>query len=236
MTPVPQLTNGLAAPSIAAQSEPPAARSPRKNAAPEIPASGRTRRQAPAEAPATEQPARAEAGPARTPARGRTSATAANAAKPASEPIVTRPRSSKGEPTYWNDRVHALADEKGIDHAGLRVVAAAVCGIDPGALALPESNDQRFSVTQLVDAEWEAIDNLLRPMAKPLDVESGELGNEVFRVALKHGLPDWPDIDLLATAATGKQPGDLTAADWIALMVRLAAGEYDKQPVTAGGH
>jgi hypothetical protein len=261
MTPVPQLALAVQ-PSIAEQSAPPAARTPRKNAAPEIPSSGRTRRTEQAGSPAevaaatdgegaagarpapspTEQPtARAEAGATQaTPARTRRSATAAAAAKPASAPIVTRPRSAKGEPAYWNDRVHALADEKGIDHEGLRVVAAAVCGIDAGALTLPESSEQRFSVTQLVDAEWEAIDNLLRPMARPLDVEAGELGNEVFRVAVKHGLADWPDIDLLATAATGKQPGDLTSADWIALMVRMAAGEYDqaeaKVPAAAGAH
>lgn len=220
--------------SIAEQSEPPTPRAKRANAAPEIPASGRQRssraakaNEAPTDPPvadgaeheAAEQP-RAESTPAASPRPRRQ-------AKPANEDAAEEPEEPPQQGTeYWMKRVHAAARERGINHGGLRLIAAAVCQVDPA-----EVND--FSSKDLVIDEFKAIDNVLRSLPESVQGKDAEADIDAVTSAWlwprahAKGLGEWDAIDVVAVAATGKQPEVLTLAEWVAFTVRLGLGEYD---------
>lgn len=208
LTPVPQLATS--APSIAEQSAPPPERPRRSNAAPEIPSSGRSR-SARAAAPeaGTDELEASESPVADPPARPRKAAKAA---------------ASEDDPEYWMKRVHAAAKERGIDHAGLRLIAAAVLGIEPGDI-------DAFSSKDLVADEFREVDNLLRSLpdtitgSGPTDLDA--TSTWVWPRANAKGLDSWDAIDVVVVAGTGKQPDVLTVPEWVAWTVRLVRGEYD---------
>jgi len=245
LTPVPQLP-GPATPSIAEQSGPPAARPRRKNAAPELPASGRSRR-------ITEQPDQAaplpglvdEDGAVTANAGDRLPAGPASSSSPCGHPVDLRVETRAGvvcsecgeklaaeeaparEPKtpdddgYWPARVHAVAAEHDIDHVGLHLVGAALKRIPPEGIA-------EWSMRSLTDEEWEALDKLMRRLPTPLTVDAVTVW--LWPIATAKGLADWDAVDPLATAAYGKQPDELGVAEWIAFALRLHAGEYDAAP------
>ncbi len=244
MTPVPALPGP--GQSIAEQSEPPPPRPARKNAAPEIPASGRTRRtpiQQPEQhgtsesatpAASATQPEEESSGDAPPPVKPE-----AGGSPPAAEPPVDaddepvapdapprRPRGKKLDetlegaraPDYWMKRVHAAGRERGLDHNALRLVAAAVLRIEEGDI-------DAFSSKDLVDLEFEMIDTVLREL--PKDVDLDKVATFVWPRAEAKQLTSWEAIDQVVVAATGKQPDDLTVPEWIAFALRLANGQYD---------
>ena len=242
LTPVPQLTGGEAGPTIAEQSAAPVERPRRANSAPELPSSGR-RRSARAVAPASEQP---EQGAVDTGAGESQPAEVDDertAPAPASQPAARPRRQAKpadNEPAqdaeYWMKRVHAAARERGIDHTGLRLIAAAALGIEQGDI-------EAFSSKDLVVEEFQSIDNILRSLPDtikgPTACEEHEQDDDCAdldaistwvwpRVNAK-GLDSWDAVDVVAVAATGKQPNDLGVAEWVAWTIRLGAGEYDAQ-------
>jgi recombination protein RecT len=67
------------------------------------------------------------------------------------------------------------------------------------------------------------------PPAQPPDTDEAlEAATfEVANAAAAHGLDaTWPAIDALAHKALGKDPATMSAADWLALRDRIAAGEF----------
>lgn len=221
LTPVPQLTGGEG-PTIAEQSAPPAERPRRANSAPELPSSGRSRRSraAATEQPEQEEPIEAADNPSQ------------EAPAPASRPRrQAKPAAAEVQPAddveHWMKRVHAAARERGIDHDGLRLIAAAALGID-------QADIEAFSSKDLVVAEFQEIDNILRSLpdtitGEDLDTDLDACSTWVWPRVNAKGLDSWDAVDAVAVAATGKQPNDLTVAEWVAWTIRLAAGEYDAQ-------
>ena len=213
LTPVPQLEAKTA--SIAEQSAPPPERPKRANSAPEIPSSGRSRRARAAE-PDTEPPEQGQGDPPASPA-------------PASRPRKKAQAAlEEDSPEYWMKRVHAAGRERGFDHGALRLVAAAVLGIEQGDI-------DAFSSKDLVADEFREIDSILRSLPEGVagedaaaDVEK-VTGEWVWPRCTAKSLDSWEAIDAIAVAATGKQPEDLSVAEWVAFAVRLSAGEYDAQ-------
>lgn len=222
--------------SIAEQSEAPAVRPRRSNAAPEIPASGRSRRTRAAAEPPTEQPAQADDSQApETPARADVGMPPAPASPPtrprrASTPAAQAPARA-GDPEYWTRRVHAEATKKGLEHDDVRLIAAAVIGEDPETLTLADDDPQRFSVKALVDEAWQELYALVEALptaGKDVDGDLDAISAWVWPRAASKQLADWGAINVLACAATGEADADdLTVAQWIAWTVRLLAGEYD---------
>lgn len=244
LTPVPESP----VPSIAEQSAPPAQRPRRANAGPELPASGRQRRSAPAampppaedppeEVPAAAEPASAAPEPVDTaeeaaepaPARPRRAA----AADAPVRPRRTAPAETEApafDLDHWQKRIHAAAKERGIDHAGLRMIAAAECLVDPAELEAFTSND-------LVEDEFQAIDSHLRGLPEAItgedpDADLDALSAWVWPRATAKGLDSWDAIDAVVVAATGKQPDDLTLPEWVAFAIRLQKGAYDAQQLS----
>lgn len=243
LTPVPQ----LAPPSIAEQSAPPPARPPRKGAGPELPASGRRRNTAapdPTPAAVAASPARAaDDRPDRPPdfsgLRGTQQASEPGAGSPPARPRGGTASSSgeadpapadRSDPQYWPNRVHAAAAEHDIDHDGVRLIGAAVAYVANDALA-------EWSSRNLTPEQWETVDKLMRRLPKPLDQDAAS--KWLFTVATSTGLvvagdeAGWQKLDTLAAVVYRAEPDDLTPAHWIALGLRMVAGEYNPDTVEA---
>jgi hypothetical protein len=223
LTPVPQLTSADLAPSIAEQSEPPGPAKKRANSAPEIPPSGRQRR---ARAAAPDEPGND------APEQGdpETEGVASDSAPLESPAPATRPRKAQAaadedDPEYWMKRIHALGRERGFDHDAVRLVAAGVLSISPGDV-------DKFTLTELVPVEFQALDAFMRSLPDAITGESSEtdldaVSTWVWPRAHAKGLESWAAVDVFVVAGTGKQPDELSVAEWVSWTARLVAGEFD---------
>lgn len=122
-----------------------------------------------------------------------------------------------GDPGYWMSRLHAVSAERGIDHDGLRAIAAAIKRV-------PVDEVADWSLTSLEDSTAEGLDKLLRNFPVGLDVDGAT--EWVAALAERKGLSTWDDIDPIAAAAIAK-PDSAGVAEWITFGLRLHAGDYD---------
>ena len=235
MTPVP-LLEAPEESTVAEQAGADTTRPRRAGSGPELPATGRRRAERavppqepiPDDEPPDDAP-KAEAAPAGAPDAPPRPRRAAQ-----SEPPVRPRRSAQAEPEqpafdreHWQKRIHAAAKERGIDHAGLRLIAAATCLVDPAEI-------DNFSSNDLVEDEFRAIDSTLRGLPEAIKGEDPDgdldaLSAWTWPRANAKGLDSWDAIDAVAVAATGKQPDDLTLPEWVAFVVRLTLGAYDAE-------
>lgn len=117
---------------------------------------------------------------------------------------------------YWMRRLHAVAAERNVDHGGIRLVAAAARRVTAG----PD-----FSLADQDEHTLEGLDKLFRSFPAGLTVDG--VTEWVHRIAVRHGLGSWEQIDPLAAAAIGGPLNAAGVADWIAFGLRLHAGEFD---------
>jgi hypothetical protein len=223
MTPVP-LLEAPAESSIAEQAAADPTRPRRANSGPELPATGRRRAEravAPAEPVADDEPTNA--------AQPAEAAPAAAPDAPSEAPVRPRRAAQPAAPTfdlrYWQNRIHAAAGERGLDHDDLKLIAAAECLVDLEDLA-------EFSSNHMDETDFQAVDSILRGLPEAIkgedpDADLDALSKWVWPRANAKALDSWDAIDAIVVAATGKQPDDLTLAEWVAFVVRLAKGVYD---------
>jgi hypothetical protein len=212
LTPVPA-SLGRPQLSIAEQSAPPPPAPARKNAAPPLPASGRRRAGAAmteAVAPGADSTEDDDLPPMPTPRP-----TAATEPEPELETASpAAPRQDDTPRGRLMRRLHSK-DTYGLEHDQVRDVAA----------SLLQVTDPDWSLGDCSDEELQRVDRFLDSLTIEMATQ------RVCELAQKRGMvPDedpWPTLDAITVAATGVQPEQLTAAQWVAFGIRLNAGDYD---------
>lgn len=150
---------------------------------------------------------------------------------PEDAPTPARPRGQQREtPAVAENvlmrRLHAQAAARKLSHDDLKVIAAAVAGLDADETA-------EYSMADLVDDVLTQTVEILDSLPTPVDVDN--VSTWVYPKAQANGInaadpnENWKAIDVLAAAWSGKSPDEITPAEWIAFAVRLEAGEFDAQ-------
>ena len=149
-------------------------------------------------------------------------AAASPAASPTKKP-VSRKRTAAAAPKqpgdegYGTARAHAVADERGMDHAAVHRLAADV-------LRIAEEDLAAFSVSTLIEADW---DQVIASIAEA-PVNDAEVEDWAGRMALQAGMGSgdnpWPVAEPAAMEMFGvATANDLTPAQWREFGIRTYA-------------
>lgn len=151
-----------------------------------------------------------------------------DATKPRARTASRKPKAEKkalqpGDDGYGTARAHAVAAERGLDHAAVHRIAADV-------LSIATDDLEAFSVKDLVEADWgQVIGAISEAPAVVEDDESTTKAAEEFagQAALQAGLGSgddpWPEAEPAAVDMFATDLNKLTAAHWTEFGIRIAA-------------
>lgn len=128
---------------------------------------------------------------------------------------ASKPPLGPGDAGYGTARAHALAAERGLDHAAVHRIAADVLHVDEGDLAA-------FSVKDLTEADWTPVLEALA--AAPVAEEAVEAfaGRAALDAGLGSGDDPWSEADAAAAEMFDVEADQLTPAQWREFGIRIA--------------
>ena len=122
----------------------------------------------------------------------------------------------QGDAGYGTARAHAVADERGMDHAAVHRIAADVLGVAEDDLAA-------FSVSKLTEDQW--MDVVAAISAAPVADGEAETfaGQQALIAGMGEGDNPWPVAEPAIVEMFGVDLKDITPVHWREFGIRVAA-------------